>query len=762
MIRTLSLALLCTALPAGIVVLAATVFEAISRPVRAVVRILVEKSVIGAAAHGASFDGSEGEVDPQACIGQPAELQVTLDGVAVRRFPLVVSAIALDRVHPSGHFELTIELAHALSRLALRADRRAFRDRTATEIVSEVLRNAGLDGAAFSVHRDLARRAFCVQHRESDLAFVSRLCEHEGIFYFLRGTDEPPPASPVLTFADHQRAFEPVAPDPRILLVDDDRRGEGVRELAFDTRAISRHVSLVDHDVRAPCVELLVRREAFVPSTGDWLEHAAGFESFREGDDLARIRLEEMLAHQHVGRGLSDRVALRAGAWFDLEGAARDALDRRYLVCSVEHRFVARSPAGPSARDADPFYENAFACIPYDRTYRPKRVTARPRIRGLETMVVTGPPGAEIHTDEMGRCKGRFAWGRGAPPDDRASCWMRVAQFPLSGSMTLARVGWEMGVVYLDGDPDRPIALARFDHAEHPPAYACPAENTRTALRTPSSPGAGGSNEIRIDDAAGRMELFVHAQKGFASKATNDKTLRVGSDEEIEVATDAALTVGAGETISIAGSRTITAGGSVGEKVGGSRSELVGGAEALSVGGQLAAVVGGADSEVTGGSVTHVAASGVEKSTKGNHALTVAGALVSAAGLDVSLAVAGAKVETIGGAKLVAAGGANAESVVGPLAAVVGGACVHAAGGARAGATTGGVALTIGGVASVTAGGKVVLTGRSVSVAAGGAATLVGGGGTLVLAPGLVAFGGRITLDASGTVRIIGNPNLVG
>src|SRR5262249_31770219 len=157
---------------------------------------------------------------------------------------------------------------------------------------------------------------------------------------------------------------------------------------------------------------------------------------------------------QRIGTGASNVLALRAGAWFELEGASRGALDAKYLLTSVEHR---------ADRAA---YENRFTCIPFDRPFRPRRLVARPRVRGADSGVVTGPPGSEIHTDSLGRMKGKFFWDRQGKNDDTSSCWMRVVQLPIGGSMALARVGWEMSVRYVDGDPDRPIAVSRLYNAE--------------------------------------------------------------------------------------------------------------------------------------------------------------------------------------------------------------------------------------------------------------------------------------------------------
>ncbi|MEJ7728285.1 MAG: type VI secretion system tip protein TssI/VgrG [Polyangiaceae bacterium] len=464
-----------------------------------------------------------------------------------------------------------------------------------------------------------------------------------------------------------------------------------------------------------------------------------------------------MIAGNKIGSGRCAGYTFRAGAWFELDNSSRAALNQKYLLTRVEHHFVGNADGGQER----PTYENRFTCIPHSVTFRPPRTAVRPRIRGVHSAVATGP-GGEIHTDKLGRMKGKFFWDRLGKDDDTSSCWMRTLQLPIGGSMAIARMTWEMGVAYFDGDPDRPFALCRLYNAEKTSPYGYPAAKTRMSFQTPSSPASGKSNEVRMEDGGGGMQFFVNASKDYDSATNNNKTEDVGVDETLEVGVDEQVTIGASQTVSIGANLTCTVGADQGVAVTGDRTETIGASETVSVSGSFNQVIKGSDTETTAGSHTTITGLGVDKTSKGSYTLTIGGSLIQAAGMGLSVMVAGAKSETISGAEIVAAGKAVADSVIGALASTVGGVCVHAASANRVAGTKGAAALTVGGVVSSTAGSKIQIRGKKVSFMVAGAANLVGGGGVLNLTPGSAAFAGLITIDASGSVKISGNPNLVG
>jgi type VI secretion system secreted protein VgrG len=738
--QTLDITLRCDALGGELLVTEATIVEALSTPTRAVV-------------HAQSRD----DIDGAAALRAPAELEITLDGSPVRRFHLLVVAFQLDGVHRGHARRYTIELAHPLALLELRADVRMFQEKDAQEIVQEVLDGAGIASGdvRFSLRRKPGKRTYCVQYRETDLAFVSRLCEHEGIFYFIHDDD----ASAPITFADAQEAAPPIEGESTLSLHQDEVFGASVGEIVFETVATPSGVTVGDYNFDNPALDLHASHVAEGAAVGDHYEYATGQRTPDEAKTLAELRCQAIVASRTVGRGDSTRMELRAGAWFELEQAARAALDGKYLIRSVEHRFVAHANERGEAWQA---YSNQFTCIPFSAQFRPPRTTPRPRIRGAHSVVVTGPPGSEIHTEKLGQMKGKFFWDRVGKSDDTSSCWMRVVQLPIGGSMALARVGWEMAVAYQDGDPDRPIAISRLYNAEKTSPYAYPAAKTRMAFQTPSSPGGGKSNEFRMEDGGGGMEMFVNASKDFDAQTNNNKTQKIGVDEKLDVGVDCAVTIGASQTVSIGANETVKVSSDMTLEVAGSRTKTVGASETVTVSGSIEMNIDGSDTETTGASHTTIAALGIDRSSKSSQSLTVGGSMLSASATGVSVAVAGAKSETIGGAKIVASGAAVKETVIGALATTVGGVCVQAAAANRSGATKGAAAVTVGGLLCANAAGKVSLQANKIAIRVAGVANLLGGGGILNLTPGSAAFVGLVTLDASGSITLSGNPNLVG
>jgi type VI secretion system secreted protein VgrG len=738
--RQLDVTIDCAAFSPELIVIEASVDEALSTPTAARVIAIADE-----------------ELDAASAVGTPATITVLEDGEAVRYFQLVVWGVRLvGLAQKTGRLRYELDLRSELWLMSLRSDVRWFQQKDAKEIVQEVIDGSEVDAGhfSFSIQRTLAKRTYCVQYRETDFHFVSRLMEHEGVFYFIHDDD----SSPNVTFADAQSHFPAIEGDTAVRALADRAREHGITELVFETRVTSASASVGDYNHETPQLDLNQTHTLEGKGFGDTYTYAAGFQTPEEGQALATLRAEEIMARRLIGRGRSDIATFRAGSWFELELASRDGLNGKYLLRSVSHRWVVR-PSGDAQRS---HYHNSFTCMPHAVTYRPPLRTARPRLRGCHPVTVTGPSGSEIHTDEFGRMKAKFVWDRLGELDDTSSCWMRTAQLPIGGSMTLARVGWEMTVIYFDGNPDRPVGVCRMYTAEKASPYGYPAAKTRMALQTPSSPASGKSNEIRMEDGGGGMEFFVNASKDAESQTNNNKTEDVGVDETIDVGVDRSVTIGVDQTVTIGANQTSSVSGHSTMTVQADRSKSVGASETATISGSINTTIAGSDTETVGASRTTLAALGVSRTATGGQSLTVGGSMLSAAGMGVSLAVAGAKAETIGAAKICASGTSVSETVVGALASTVGGACVQAAGGNRDGSTKGASAITVGGVLAANAAGTLALRAKKISINVLGVANFLGGGGILTLTPGSASMVGMVTVDASGNVKISGNPNLVG
>jgi type VI secretion system secreted protein VgrG len=514
---------------------------------------------------------------------------------------------------------MTVEIVPALAALELRRDSRVFQQLTVTEIVDTVL--GALEGYGrdneLRTHRTYPVREHCVQYMETDLDFVHRLLEEEGITYFF----------------DHSGEKE------KMILVDD----------------AHGHVPLFDDDARVPFVEQrgetsetehvheLVRTDqlratSFALRDVDWTQHAGGsvveeqdtgedeqgrarelFEhdravtldrwdgrAFGRDDrwDQLRIRGEEHLAVMDVLRGTGNVIAFAPGTTFAIENHPVRELDTDLLLVSVEHRGQSaqlRDMLGGAAfADDEVSYECSFVCIPKDTPFRPRRATPKPRIHGLLSAVVVGANGQEIHSDVHRRVRVQMRWDRLGTFDDRSSCFVRVLQ-PWAGAgfgaSFLPRVGMEVAIAFLDGDPDRPVVSGCLYNADNPPPYTESADWTKSTLKSKSSPassdGAEHFNELRFEDAAGSEQIFVHAEKDLDEEILHDHTTHVGRNQTNRVDADQSETVGGDQSLIVRQDRMAVVQGDETLGVVGNRKTVIETDETLLVHGKYHATVEG-------------------------------------------------------------------------------------------------------------------------------------------------------------------------
>jgi type VI secretion system secreted protein VgrG len=339
---------------------------------------------------------------------------------------------------------------------------------------------------------------------------------------------------------------------------------------------------------------------------------------------------------------------------------------------------------------------------------------------GIETAVTTGPRGEEIHVDDLGRVKLRFPWDRSGITDDRSSAWARCLQMNLGGAMLLPRVGWEVPVAYIDGNPDRPFVLGRLYNATAVTPYALPAAAATTTLQSATSPGGGSTNELRMSDVAGGQEMFVHASKDQSVAVGGNARTTVSGDETHDVGLALGVSVHGSQTLTVGASQSVNVGGSYATAVKGARSESIGGAEIVSVTANRTVAAAGAYAEVVGG-FYGLQCNQSNTQVKGGFAQGIGGAMVLAAGHGTSESVAALRTLVVGGVRNIVAAGACEESVRGSKT------------------------VTAGPVRETAAGNVATKVLASGSVKVGGSATLTAGGDFVVEAP-------SITLDVSGSL----------
>jgi type VI secretion system secreted protein VgrG len=556
---------------------------------------------------------AEEEIDFEELLGKPGLLTVTGDKVE-RHFHGLVRTFR--QTGASGRFFLyQARIVPALWLLSLERDCRIFQDRTTEEIVRQVLAESGIlaDRFEFRLKTRTLPRPYCVQYRETDLDFISRLLEEEGIFYFF----EHSPEGHRLVFGDAAVATRPIPAEPTLLfnptaaMVAEE---EGVIELAAARRMQPGRAALKDFDFEKPSLPLLCDAAARQDGRREVFDFPGGYREDGAGRRAARVRLEQERFLMEGVEGRSTCVRLAPGFSFRLESHDAAALNREYLVIETEHTGAQPQVLAEQATGAGTSYACRFSAIPADVPPRPQRRTPRPVVKGVQTAIVTGPSGEEIYTDAHGRVKVHFHWDRRGVADEKSSCWIRVSHAWAGagwGASYPPRIGQEVVVDFLEGDPDRPIIIGRVYHGENRPPCELPSGKTKSTLKSDSTPGGGGANELRFEDAKGAEELYLHGQRDWTIAVENDKRQTIGRDETLavgenrskSVGADQSETVGANKTVKVGAEHVEIIGANMALKVGASKTETVAGATHASVGASKALTIGAAYQITVGGAM---------------------------------------------------------------------------------------------------------------------------------------------------------------
>lgn len=608
----------------------------------------------------ARFDGEEAISQPFRFALELASPRMDIDAADLLRTPAVVSFPLHDgsvrtihgifsRFAQTGrHEDLATYRAEIVAWpwfLSLRRNSRIFQDKTILEIAEALFEEWGISDFEFRCDAPAARE-YVVQYNESDLDFLSRWLETEGIFYWFEHSDE----GHVLVLADGNGAIEPC---PDISegwirgreVIDQDVVESVTREHAVQVG----RVVLRDYDYLQPSFTL----ESVVEGDGTYevYDYPGQYLSRSEGERYARLRLEAEEARRDEIRGAGNCRWMTSGHSFELHGHFNDDTNGEYILTAVRHTCAA---GGFRAGEADEIeYRNSFQCIPSDVPFRPQRTTPRPVVRGSQTAVIVGPDGEEVWMDRYGRVKVQFHWDREGQHDENSSCWMRVAT-PWGGkgygSISVPRIGNEVLIDFLEGDPDQPIIVGSVYNAEQMPPFDLPAGGIQMGMKSRSSPGGGGHNEITMTDTQGSEQLTIHAQYDQSITVGNDETHQVGVNRTSSVGVDESLSVGANQDVSIGADQKTT--------IGANRETSVGADDELSVGANRTAGVGADDALDVGGSIAVGAGANVTVDAGGN--------VVISAGGKISLSAP--TIEILGDGKVViSVGGTSMELTPGSL-----------------------------------------------------------------------------------------------
>ena len=453
-----------------------------------------------------------------------------------------------------------VRLVPSLWLLTRTSDCRIFQDKTVPQIVDIVLGDYGISHKAWRLNGDHRKHDYCVQYRETAYDFICRLLEEEGIFFYFTHDDR----KHTVMFTDNNRGFAKCATS-RIVLSPDVGALGGIWEWESAYQFRSGKWALSDYNFETPSTNLTTGKKTINPvlakQSFERFDYPGRYQATGPGGTVAKLRIEyEESAYQEIV-GESACIGFAAGAYFTIANAHGEDHGKEFALRSVEHVAEDWSLVAQDAKPAS--YSNRFRCAPRSVPYRPEMKTHCPRIHGTQTAVVTGPAGDEIFTDKYGRIKVQFYWDRQGKKNEQSSCWIRVAQSWAGrnfGTWYLPRIGQEVVVTFLEGDPDRPLVVGSVYNAEQMVPFALPANKTQSGLRTRSSLAgtAANFNEFRFEDKKGSEQVFLHAEKNLDSEVEHDATHWVGHDEKTTIDHDRTEVVHHDETITVDNNRTET------------------------------------------------------------------------------------------------------------------------------------------------------------------------------------------------------------
>jgi len=494
-------------------------------------------------------------------IDESATLTLWQDDTEVRHINGIITKL---KQKASGfrrtHYEMVISPAYV--RTDLSSNCRAYQQQTIVDVIKGLLDNTGLDNPQWRLSDTHQAREYCVQYRETDQAFIERLAAEEGISYHFEHTAD----THALVFSDQAQQAQSIG-----TVLYNGQSGADRTEpclWSFDieeSMATAQHV-MRDYTFSHPRYDLEHQYQ------GQNTEHQqAHYQKFdypgrykedSQGAPFNQYRLEYERRDSHLAIAEGDDMRPLPGHVLTLTGHSRADLNQDWLIVKVTHTGTQPQSQGEEAASGEggSRYSNVLHLIPHQQPWRPTPKN-KPRVDGPQIAHIVGPKDEEIYCDEFGRVKVQFPWDRYGKMDEHSSCWIRVSQHWAGGAwghMAIPRIGHEVIVDFLEGDPDQPIVTGRTYHANNPPPYALPENKTRMTIKSQTHKGEG-FNELRFEDEADQEEIFMHAQKDQNNIVNNDETTRVGrdrtenigNDENIRIEHDRMETVGQDETINI-------------------------------------------------------------------------------------------------------------------------------------------------------------------------------------------------------------------
>jgi type VI secretion system secreted protein VgrG len=541
----------------------------------------------------------ERDIKAQDLLGHPVTVLVEQPAGGDRHFHGLVS-----RFVQTGEQTLTGEsVPRQLFRYQLRlqpwfwfltraADCRVFQNKTVPDIFEAVVKDHGFHDYKLVLQGTYGPREYCVQYRETDFNFLSRLLEEAGIRYFF----EHEASRHVMVLADAASAHQPDSKYEQVPFrptTGSRQNADSLETWRAESAVQSGSYVMTDYNFEKPRLSLqksAVQSRSHPNSAFEIFDYPAAADALAPSsvEQLAKVRLEELQSSYERYHGTSSHcVGLRSGAKFKLTGHPRKEFNREYIITAASHSIVGNQYA--SGGDGTYGAAVEVEAIDSKAPFRPVRTTPKPLIQGTQTAVIVGASGSEIDTDKYGRVKVQFPWDRVGKNDENSSCWVRVAQMWAGknwGAIHIPRVGQEVLVSFMEGDPDRPIVTGRVYNAELMPPYALPDNMTQSGVVSRSTKGGttDNCNAIRFEDKSGSEELLLHAEKDFKVEVEHDESVSVGNDATVEIKHDRKSKVDNDETCTVGKDHATSIGNNEKRDVTKDRTTSVGANEKLTVG----------------------------------------------------------------------------------------------------------------------------------------------------------------------------------
>jgi type VI secretion system secreted protein VgrG len=614
----------------------------------------------------------DGAIAPDNLLGQRVNIELDLPDRSKRHFNAFVSRFTL--IGESGNLCRYHAVLHPwLWFLTRTSDCRIYQHMTVPEIIKEVFDDNGFTEYEQNYGESYRTREYCVQYRETAFDFVSRLMEEEGIYYFFRhGKDNH-----TLVLCDNYGSHKPLQGDSSLPFhaktgSGGQRGRESITRWHMSKQVQPGRYAHTDYDFTKPRAALMANApmaRSHTHADYEIFDYPGIYDQASDGESYARSRIQELQASHEVMQGETDVRRFAVGEFFTLSDHPRKDQNREYLITATTHQLHNDMNEAGSQNAGGDIYHCEFSCIDSKESFRTARTTPRPTVQGPQTAVVVGRSGEEIYTDEYGRVKVQFHWDRYGESNENSSCWVRVAQIWAGknwGAMSIPRIGQEVIVEFLDGDPDRPIITGSVYNAEQMPPWGLPVSQTQSGILSRSTKGGTqeNANALRFEDKKGEEQLWLHAEKDQLTEVENDETKWVGNDrtktidgnETTTVHKNRTETVDQNETITVHQNRTETVDQNETITIHQNRTETVDQNETITIGLNRTEDIAANETVTIGGNKTETVTQAKAETVVLAKALSIGAAYQVSVGGAMNTTVVLAQAEEIGLAKQVLVG----------------------------------------------------------------------------------------------------------